>query len=404
MNHNMTTTKMVGMSAFGAAFSLGIVFTLAVSDGPGTLLPAGSLPSEWMGIADNVIDAALPLSASDVVTVALGEGVSGVLGSAALFGLRSVISWRQKVDRTLQKGARKGARSISAQALADGDFFVARAAALPLLEALGLSPVLATVASVFFATVPYEIVKLGSRRREQLQDENEQLQQMLDEKMEKDKTRNGLFNILQSMSSLQGRQYGSKSTTNKASVDLNTLMPVQDIKSKGVDLVEVFSDITKWLEYDVLKSDFGGRLSWDEYPLPPGIEGALFGSLASLSAQLYADILYANFCFGPKEIQELVKGRTVSEWFKVYLSRIVVGATLFGVYDGVQIPATSIIAAFLSGGIVNCAESQDYNMCIEVFLAGNPPEEATASVAAQLRALATALDSLVSRYTPFNTF
>jgi hypothetical protein len=402
VNRNMTTTEMVSMTAVGTAFSVGIIYTLALRGDAEVLAGGAQLLTfaDWAGVADNVLDAALPKSASNMVSVALGEGLAGVIGSIVLFTLVSLLNWRRRIV--------KGASSLKAEAVAGGDYFLAKAAALPLLEAVGVPPFVATIASVLFATIPYEIVKFGARQREKISDENEALQKLLEESLGKNKRKKSrkfpimspirlpLVSPVSSNPSLPGSSTSKESL--RLSVDLESLKPVEDGKTSNVDLVDFFSDITKWLEYDILKNDFSGRLMVDGLPLFPGIEGALFGAVSSLSAQLYADILYVYFGFGPQEIQAKVKARTADEWSAIYLSRIIVGATLFGVYEAVQIPLTSFISALLSGGVNGCIESQDYNMCIETYLAGNPPEEA--SPEAQLRALLITIVSTLYRFFP----
>ena len=271
-----------------------------------------------------------------------------------------------------------------------------------------MPPFVATIASVLFATIPYEIVKFGARQRQKISDENEALQKLLEESLGKNKRKkNDKLPMISTIRFPQGSPASSnpslpgpspKQESLRLSVDLESLKPVEDGKTSNVDLVDFFSDITKWLEYDILKNDFSGRLMMDGLPLFPGVEGALFGAVSSLSAQLYADILYVYFGFGPEEIQAKVKARTADEWSAIYLSRIIVGATLFGVYEAVQIPLTSFISALLSGGVNGCIESQDYNMCIETYLAGNPPEEA--SPEAQVRALLITIVSTLYRFFP----
>jgi hypothetical protein len=384
VNRNMTTTEMVSMTAVGTAFSVGIIYTLALR-GDAPVLGGAILLEDWVGVADNVMGAALPKSASNMVSVALGEGLAGVIGSIALFGLISLLNWRRRIV--------KGASSLKAEAVAGGDYFLAKAAALPLLEAVGVPPFVATIASVLFATIPYEIVKFGSRQRQKISDENGVLQKLLDESLGKKRKKDGRFTI-------PTIPMGQKSSPilGSSSVDLESLKPVEADKNSNFDFVDLFSDITKWLEYDILQHDFSGRLMMDGLPLFPGVEGALFGSLATISAQLYADILYVYFGFGPEEIQAKVKARTADEWSAIYLSRLIVGATLFGVYEAVQIPLTSFISALLSGGVAGCIESDDYNLCIETYLAGNPPEEA--SPEAQVRALLITIFSALNRFIP----
>lgn len=57
----------------------------------------------------------------------------------------------------------------------------------------------------------------------------------------------------------------------------------------SMDPIRMFSDITKWLEYDVLVKDFGGMLVPSSLiPASSAWESAAFGSVAALSSQLYA--------------------------------------------------------------------------------------------------------------------
>lgn len=161
--------------------------------------------------------------------------------------------------------------------------------------------------------------------------------------------------------------------------------------------IDVVSDLIKWLGYGVLKADFSGLLTnADGLPYFPGLESAWFGVLAALSAQLYADVFFSAFAFGGESKREEILSRNLVQWTTAYLQEAQSAAVLFGVYDLVQIPAKALVSAILSGGADGCYGSIDYDLCLESYLVNNPPQ---ASPEAQFRSLATTLVSLWNRLT-----
>ena len=183
-NNNRTTTTTTGwmntmpeMSTSGLFFFLVVLYVLS-SNEPVTLSTNSqgfeiALESSVESAGRNVLRAALPQTASDVVSVALGEGIAGVLGAVATLLLSLVLRLR---------AANNNSRSdLVREAVADGDYFLTRAAALPLLEAIGLSPLAASVASVILASVPSEVIKQldGSRRMAQLKEEDLLMEELL---------------------------------------------------------------------------------------------------------------------------------------------------------------------------------------------------------------------------------
>jgi hypothetical protein len=374
LSRNMTMTEMVATTAAGSVFSVGVIGLLATSNSPGDF----SLAEDLGDLGLNIVDAAFPLTASDIFSVSIGEGLAGLAGAGASF----LLSQSMKRQQTGQK---EMPASTDSTFVADGDYFLARAAAFPLLEAAGLPPSLASIASVLFASVPYELVKIGSRRRKQRAQEEKVLDRLLAEQRQKEKKEINTFRV---MSMAFG---GSKPIVNP-----DSLVPVGEVQEK-LDFVEIFSDITRWLGYSVLTNDFGDRII-----LVPGVESALFGMTATLSAQIYSDILYSIFGFGGDKRQKEVKQRKMSDWTSLYFSRAVYAATLFGVYDAAQIPAKLILSALVSGAFDGCIGSDDYNLCLESFLVNNPP---IATPEAQVRALATTLYNLWEHFlgaTPFD--
>ena len=158
------------------------------------------------------------------------------------------------------------------------------------------------------------------------------------------------------------------------------------------DFVELFADVCKWLEYDVLMTDFGGKLRWGGPPGVPinsGIESAIFGLLAALSSQIYADIIYTTSdSMGTKAKRDEVRSRSINEYIQIYSVKCLSAATLFGVYESARLPVTQVINNFLSGGYSSCLGSNNYDLCLETYFFSNPAE---ATADAQMRSFVVAL-------------
>ena len=126
----------------------------------------------------------------------------------------------------------------------------------------------------------------------------------------------------------------------------------------------------------------------DGLPLEAGVSGALFGILAAVSSQFYADILYGKFQYGPIEKQEAVFSRSVLDWVKVYASRAASSAALFGIYEESQSPIGRWIQGTLAGGVDGCIGSKEFDICLQTYIDTNAPGP---SSEAQVRALVTNL-------------
>jgi len=380
------SNKMPDMSsksnmAVGFVLFILIIFTLSSNEplpAPGVTSGEGFeiLESSVESAGRNVLKAALPQTASDVVSVALGEGIAGVIGAIATLAVSLLLRVRAANEQLMEGVVQR--KDLVREAVADGDYFVTRAAALPLFEALGLSPLAASVTSVILASVPYEIIKIGPSRKTAREQEDLLMEQLLKEEQERKRRQQGIFSSIQNTATVV--------------VDPKSLIPAND--AKPIDFVEVFSDITKWLEYDVLKSDLSGRLVWNGQVLASNVDSALFGFLAALSSQLYADIAYTYTDYGTEEKRREARERSLVDWIKLYLTTSLNSAVLFGVYETVKSPVGLAIAGFLSGGVENCVGSEDYQFCVDTYILNNPP---AADAAAQVRSLITALVSLGDR-------
>lgn len=361
---NTTDLEMASMSALGLAFSVGVIYLLASSSPTQGNVELESRALET--VYANVIDAALPRDATDVLTVVLGEAVGGFIGAASTTVVTALLRVKMKVQQ----------KSMLVEAVADGDYFLARAAVLPLLTALGVPDVLASIVSVLVATIPYELVKLGSKRREQRQAAEDRMM----EKLLQDQRR---------------RKRVSYAKSKKDASDAPTRLEPLEKSENLLDIPDVFADIIKWLEYDVLKTDFAGKLlDSNGAAISPGIEGAVFGFLAGLSSQLYLDTVRTYTDYGPEYKRVEARTRNLAGWASLYSTTCLSTAALFGVYETCKKPISVYVASVLSGGVDGCLGSSNVKACVEAYIQQNPPD---ATLGAQVRSLVTVLVSLWSR-------
>merc|ERR1712127_720872 len=156
-------------------------------------------------------------SAEDVIAVSIGEGIAGAIGAFATWLLGIVLNFKddefsaisgvESTKRYVETGrmdARGKVDALVSGAVADGDYFLTRAAAQPLLEAVGIPIFVASLASVILATLPYEAVKLSSQKRRQETEEEILLNMLLEEEENRqrdysvvDEVSNNIFNFIQ---------------------------------------------------------------------------------------------------------------------------------------------------------------------------------------------------------------
>mmetsp|Transcript_36428 Transcript_36428/g.109408 ORF Transcript_36428/g.109408 Transcript_36428/m.109408 type:complete len:608 (-) Transcript_36428:20-1843(-) len=420
---NTTTLEMTMMSAVGFGLSTAVVLTLASSEAEpalstnilndvstldGTALVTDGIEIVEEGIEElelitnSILSAAMPQSATDIIAIALGEGIAGVLGAIATSVVGALLRLRTEanaaaaaassaVSRVLDRDAEeesfpapffKGSDQLNgpkneliSEAVADGDYFLTRAAAIPLLEAVGIPPFTATLASVLIATIPYEIIKISNRQKRMKEEEEKLFDQLFEEEQARRKRSLSLPSWTKVESNADSPALlaftGDVKTLKRTSLGKGELVTLTS-SAKPIDAVELFTDITKWLEYDVLTKDFSGRLLLNGSILNPAVESALFGFLAVLSTQLYADIIYRYSDWGTDEARSESRTRSFDTWASLYSTKCLSGAALFGVYEGVRLPISQFIQRLLAGGLDGCLGSKDINLCMETYMIDNP--------------------------------
>jgi hypothetical protein len=397
----------------GTIVSLGVLCVLAFDSSS-----SQPLVDTVTTAAAKIWNAAVPGNTYDVVAIALGETLAGLTGAMATLGLQFLLmstrkftsisgrntNQQERVEQSIER-----TQGMINQAVAESDYFLARAAVFPILEAVGLPPSIATISSSLVATLPYAMVKQGTQQKMVRQQNEDRLMTQLLEQQQQQEARarrvqqqerwnsNSLEPIILKLFGQEQERENNNNeppSTHRVVVDLSNLQPVvhnTEVIPPAIDGVEVFADACKWMSYSVLMKEFSGNLAIGGQILTPGVESGLLGLLATLTSQLYADLLYVTAKAGPTEQQDRVKSRAADEWISLYVRKSISAFTLFGVYSSVQTPVKIAVNSFLSGGVDSCIGSSDVDLCMETYYTQNPP---SADVAAQLRALATTLYSL----------
>lgn len=421
--------EMMAMSAVSLVLAVGVVYALAsstpemIESSKGALNePEGVVRDllregnvERMEIATrNIVGTVLPQSAEDVIAVSIGEGIAGVIGAFATWLLGIVLNFKSDENFILtpvsegmemlgEESTRRylDSQGISRQsnvdalvseAVADGDYFLTRAAAQPLLEAFGIPIFVASFASVLIATLPYEAVKLTSQKR--MNDMKEEM--LLAMLQEEEETRSRDMNVIDRVSNRAfefiQQLYVRPTSDDDDDFDFEEPDESEDqLKQQlenvpALDYIELFADLTKWLEYDVLISNYRGILMLPNgQMIGAGWESAIFGLLSALSSQLYTDVLYLYSDFGNPMKRQQTIDRTLEGWASVYATKCLSAATLFGVYEVARAPTSRFVSQLVSGGVAGCAGSSDFDLCMETYLVDNPP---AATFEADFRAFA----------------
>jgi hypothetical protein len=385
--NNHTALDMAITSIIGLTFTIGVIYMLAMfGDTPADLsvpeVGKAAVDEELSKLAHSVIVAAMPEDANDLIAITLGEGIGAVIGSLATAVVTTLVTIFLRIRMDAMNAVNdkqsivhfSSSEDILSEAVADTEYFWTRAGALPLLNALGVRSSLARLTSVALATVPYEVVKWQSKKEKQRQAEKTLMDELLYEQQQSEQAP------------------FAERPKRPRSVDPLKLQAIE--RRPVIDIPEIFSDVIKWLEYDVLKTDFRGQLVVDGHVLGSGAESAVFGVVIALSSQLYLDIIYCYTDFGPDHTTKETRARSPADWTYLYINRCLGTATLFGVYESVSYPVSIALQGLLAGAVDGCVGSLDFNACMETFVADNPPE---ASPEAQLRSFAIAVVSLIDR-------
>ena len=91
-------SQMIAMNAVGGAMTVGVVYALASSNLNG-LLTGAATAEDLETVSINIVDAALPLSATEVVTVTFSEAVSAVVAAAVSLSISFLVRSTRPTSR-----------------------------------------------------------------------------------------------------------------------------------------------------------------------------------------------------------------------------------------------------------------------------------------------------------------
>jgi hypothetical protein len=378
-----------------------------LSEAPSSTAAATALSMESaMGqVTEKLVEASLPGSATDVAAVALGEGTAGVLGAGGMLLVKRLMSVAMQqeekmlssrnmkvslvdnkknddkntdeqledslVDARVSSNRQQDDSGVS-DVLAGGDYFLTRSAMLPLLEGIGVPMSVANVASVLLAMIPYQFLRINNNKRRRQKEFNQ-----IDTQRpfsapdtatwteERNVGRLGEERKSEQSNTIEGYVHSSSMqgyTEAVATIERVEEKDRQKQEDERIDVVELFSDMSRWLEYDVLRADCSGVF----FSTNPGVESAFFGFIAALSSQLYADLLYLNTDYGASAARLETRTRERRDWIALYANRCLSSAALFGVYETTRIPIRKALQELLSGGADGCVGSSNFNLCMQV--------------------------------------
>jgi len=385
MTTNSNNKKQKKAEIAGFFLAVAIILSLAVS-GPSD----DEVGSASVAVMTKVVENTVPTTSTEVVAVTLGESIGGVIGAVSSVAINFVLRGGKVNDDSSDSSdseKSKEKKSLLSQGLADSDYFIANSASNSLLEAAGVPETIAKYSSVFIAAIPSQLVKITPRLTER-------------------KMSLPMFNENEGKTSMNVNPFFWK--RDKKVEGVATITDEESVTAAAaaatIDFVEVFADITRWLEYDVLKTEYGetaisqfwmvGNNLSTINPIQSAITFALLGSLAAVSSRWYADCLYGRFRYGPVEKQNEVRRRSSAEWFSIYSSTAASAAALFGCYEFFQLPIGRYIQGTLSGGVEGCVGSSSFNACMQTFIDTNSPGP---TAEAQFRALVTNLYAVYVR-------
>lgn len=231
----------------GLFLAVAIILSLAGLAGPvdGGVGTSDETTSQSVAVMAKVIENTVPTTSTEVVAVTLGESIGGVIGAIFSVAINFVLRGGKVTDDSSSKSSdsetntreKSGNKpSLLSQGLSDGDYFIANSASNSLLEAAGVPETIAKYSSVFIAAIPSQLVKIVPSL----------LEQNLSAPV-RDPRKN--ISIIPS--------FWNKS--NNKVVKPENFVPVAaggaatsttPVTIAAIDFVEVFADVTRWLEYE----------------------------------------------------------------------------------------------------------------------------------------------------------
>jgi len=257
----------------GLLLAIGIVLSLAgmsTTDSSGGVGKSIEVTSSGLAAMTKVGEVIVPSTSTDLMATTLGESIGGVIGAVFSVAINFVIrgggggisGGKSKEDKSSSDNndSNEEKASLLSQGISDSDYFIANSASYSLLEVLGVPESVAKFSSIFIAAIPSQLVKIGaSASKQKRAKENQLLSELLREDQERKLKKSNFFLSLVSSPSFTKKIVDPKerkpvaaslAIPRSTSTVTRTTETTTTAAITAIDFVEVFADITRWLEYE----------------------------------------------------------------------------------------------------------------------------------------------------------
>lgn len=267
-NNDNNSSKNRDMEIAGLVIAVAIILSLAGMANPsGGVGNTEEAASASVAVMTKVVENTVPTTSTEVIAVTLGESIGGIIGAIISVGINFLIKGgksdedsssdlEDSEDSNNSNNSKKPSdmSSVVSQGISDGDYFIANSASNAFLVSVGVPESVAKYSSILIAAVPSQLVKIGSRISEQKREKKEELLASLirdEEQRKAKKNPNAILSLwrknnkktkkLVPVAVVAATVGGavSSSTTETAAAAVT-----------AIDFVEIFADITRWLEYE----------------------------------------------------------------------------------------------------------------------------------------------------------
>lgn len=237
-----------------AGFVLAVAIILSLA---GTMSgPTSDDTVKGVAVMNKVVQNTVPTTSTEVVAVTLGESIGGVIGAIFSVAINFVLRGGKANDGSSKSSGSgrndKSKKSLLSQGLADSDYFIANSASNSLLEAAGVPETVAKYSSVFIAAVPSQLVKVMPRLTQR-----EMPLLVPDEQQQRSTTKPNAIQRFWKKSKNKKIENSKKivpvavaAATAAEAASSTTSLTTEAAAVSAIDFVEVFADVTRWLEYE----------------------------------------------------------------------------------------------------------------------------------------------------------
>ncbi len=226
-----------------AGFFLAVAIILSLAGISGT--SDDEVASSSVAVVTKVVENTVPTTSTEVVAVTLGESIGGVIGAVSSVAINFVLRGGKVNDdssKSSQSDSQKSKKSLLSQGLADSDYFIANSASNSLLEAAGVPETVAKYSSVFIAAIPSQLVKITPTllKRNYL---SLPIPDIIQDKASRDLGDTLVFwnnKKIDDSNKIAVEESGDSTVTSSSAA----------AAVSAIDFVEVFADVTRWLEYE----------------------------------------------------------------------------------------------------------------------------------------------------------